>query len=232
MKFSDWIKQATTGQGFAGALLVTTTYLQGGLTLTQFVSGLVAAAVLIAWPERTALSVEAGQAAGDLMGVVNAYQQVAAAGAIQPPPAPTPAPIPVSVVGKPLAAVGALLLLTFGLAACSSAQVTAALSSPTGQLFCALQTGGGGTIVAGVVDAEASALNPAAGQVAVIATNAAQKTVQDDCAKAAAAVGLAVGVPVSPPPAPATAPQVAIVVASTPSPSPAPTTPATVTTTN
>jgi hypothetical protein len=73
----------------------------------------------------------------------------------------------------------------------------------TGQLFCAIDTAGGGQIVAGIIDADASAAGgPAAGEVAVLATNLAQATVQSYCQKAAQAVGGVSGVPVSPPTAP------------------------------
>jgi hypothetical protein len=90
------------------------------------------------------------------------------------------------------------------LAACSQSQVTSALATPTGQLFCAVQTSGGGTIVAGLVDAEAATAGAAAGAAAVIATGAAKATVDTDCAAAG-------GVAVSPPANPAAAPTIAIV---------------------
>lgn len=96
-----------------------------------------------------------------------------------------------------------------GLAGCKATAVTTALSSPAGQLFCAVQTAGGGAVVVGLVDAEASALSPAAGPIAVIATGTAKQTVDADCAKAG-------GVAVSPPAAPAAAPQLAIVPAAPP----------------
>ena len=54
--------------------------------------------------------------------------------------------------------------------------------------------------MAGVIDADATAAGGAtAGEVAVLATNLAQATVQNYCQKAAQAVGGVSGVPVSPP---------------------------------
>lgn len=104
----------------------------------------------------------------------------------------------------------AFAFLAAGVAACSQAQVSSALTSPAGQLFCAIQTGGGGALVVALVDGGASALTgPAgavAGPVAVIATGALKKDVDTDCAQAAANVGASSGVPVAPPPATATAP--------------------------
>lgn len=91
------------------------------------------------------------------------------------------------------------------LTACSQSQVQTALSSPAGQLFCAVQTAGGGTVVAGLIDAEASASTGPAAPVAIIATGVAQAQVNQDCAQAG-------GIPVSPPANPSTAPQIAVVV--------------------
>lgn len=102
-----------------------------------------------------------------------------------------------------LAAFLAATSLAF-LPGCSQTQITAAAASPEGQLFCGLQTAGG-ALVAGLVDAEATAANPLAGQAAVIATGALKSQVDAECAAAG-------GVPVSPPANPAAAPQVAIVV--------------------
>jgi hypothetical protein len=104
-------------------------------------------------------------------------------------------------MNKSIIAAGACLL---ALSACSSAQVQTALSSPAGQLFCAVQTSGGGTIVAGLIDAEATAAAGAAAPVAVLATGVAKAKVDADCAAAG-------GIAVSPPANPAAAPQVAIV---------------------
>src|ERR1039457_3903366 len=92
--------------------------------------------------------------------------------------------------------------------ACSGTQITTALSSPNGQLFCAVQTGGGGAIVVGIINAEATVANgamgaPEATPLAVIATGAAKATVDAECAKAG-------GIAVSPPVNPTTVPQVAI----------------------
>ena len=96
-----------------------------------------------------------------------------------------------------------VLLGLLGMAACSASQVTTALSSPTGQLFCAIQTGGGGAVVVGLIDAEATAVSPAAAPIAVLATGAAKSVVDGYCAQAG-------GIAVSPPANPAAAPQVAV----------------------
>ena len=98
-----------------------------------------------------------------------------------------------------------ILAGALALAACSAAQIQNAATSPAGQLFCAVQTGGGGAIVVGIIDAEASAVVPGAAPVAVIATNAAKSYVDNACAAAG-------GIPVSPPANPAAAPSVAVVV--------------------
>ena len=95
------------------------------------------------------------------------------------------------------------------LGACSQTQITTAASSPAGQLFCAIQTSGGGSIVAGLIDAEATAANPLAGQAAVMATGALKSQVDAECAAAG-------GVAVSPPVNPASAPVIAIVVPKAP----------------
>lgn len=104
----------------------------------------------------------------------------------------------------------AALAVAFVLAGCSDTQINTALSSPSGQLFCAIQTAGGGTVVAGLIDAEASAVAPGATPIAIIATGATKATVDADCAKAGAG-----GIAVSPPANPAAAPQIAVVAAPT-----------------
>lgn len=101
-----------------------------------------------------------------------------------------------------------------GLAACTQTQVVKDLGTPSGQLFCAIAASGGGTILAGIVDAAAS--GSGAGPVAVFATNATQAAVQADCAAAAAAVGGTGGVPVSPPAAGATVASVAVLAPQSP----------------
>lgn len=106
-----------------------------------------------------------------------------------------------------------ILASLLALGACSTAQVQTALSSPAGQLFCAVQTAGGGTVVVGLVDAEASALAPSAAPIAIIATGAAKTTVDADCASAGKSAG-GTGIAVSPPANPAAAPQIAVVAAS------------------
>jgi hypothetical protein len=103
-----------------------------------------------------------------------------------------------------------LALIAVALAACSATQVNTALQTPTGQLFCAVQTAGGGAVVVGLINAEATAAGVAvpgvapAVPLAVLATGAAKATVDADCAAAG-------GVAVSPPANPTAAPQVAIV---------------------
>lgn len=98
------------------------------------------------------------------------------------------------------------------LTACSAPQINTALSSPPGELFCSIQLAGGGSMVGGLVSAEASALLPGAAPIAVLATNSGVAAVNADCAKAAQSIAGGVsGVPVSPPPNPAAAAQIAIV---------------------
>jgi hypothetical protein len=114
-------------------------------------------------------------------------------------------PVPVKTLGLLLAVgLGALL------AACSAPKIIAALQSPPGQLFCAIQTSGGGTIVAGLISTAVTGVAPGAGPIAVLATNATVADVDGDCAKAAMATGGVSAVPVSPPAVPSAAPQVAI----------------------
>jgi hypothetical protein len=96
---------------------------------------------------------------------------------------------------------GALIAFGFVLTGCTTAAITAKLATPAGQLYCEIATGGGDTILAGVIDAAASAV-PGAGAVAVIATGATSAAVQADCAAAAKAVGGTAGVPISPPATP------------------------------
>ncbi len=92
------------------------------------------------------------------------------------------------------------------LAGCTAAQVQSAVTSEPGQLFCAVQAAGGGAIVVGLVDAEATALAPAAAPVAILATNASKAFVDSACAAAG-------GIAVSPPSNPSVAPQLAVAVA-------------------
>ena len=103
----------------------------------------------------------------------------------------------------------AVLCLIGTVSGCSQAQVNTALATPQGQLFCAVQTGGGGAVVVALVDASASAVAPAAAPVAVIATGATKAVVDADCAAAG-------GIAVSPPANPAAAPKLAVVVTATP----------------
>jgi hypothetical protein len=107
-----------------------------------------------------------------------------------------------------------VLAAAFALAGCASASVTSALQSPSGQLFCALDTIGG-TTVAAIADASLTAAAPAAAPVGISVIGLAAATVQADCAAAAAATGATGAVPVSPPASPAAAPVVTIAKAAT-----------------
>lgn len=110
-----------------------------------------------------------------------------------------------------------LLIATLALAGCSTAKVTTALQSPPGQLFCSIQTSGGGAFTAGLVAAALTGAVPTAGPLVVIATNAGKAAVDADCAKAAQTVAGGVsGVAVSPPAVQANVPQVAIVAPASP----------------
>lgn len=101
--------------------------------------------------------------------------------------------------------------------ACTATQTSTALNSAPGQLFCSIQTSGGGSFIAALIAATASGVAPAAGPLVVIATNAGKAAVDADCAKAAASIaGATSGVPVSPPANPATAASVAIVAPASP----------------
>jgi hypothetical protein len=94
-----------------------------------------------------------------------------------------------------LVAAGLCLLAS----ACTQAQLNAAAETPAGQLFCAIATATG-PVVAGLIDATASALSP----VAIIATGATSAYVTAACAAAG-------GVAVSPPPNLADVPELAVV---------------------
>lgn len=109
----------------------------------------------------------------------------------------------------PLVAAAALLAL----AACSTQQTaaTSALSStPEGKLFCAIQTGGGGSLVVGVVNAAVAGTAPGASPAAVIVTGASKAAIDQMCNDAAAAVGATAGIPVAPPASPISIPNVAV----------------------
>lgn len=116
-----------------------------------------------------------------------------------------------------IAAAAALLAL----AACTDAQnakVTQALSTPPGALVCAIQTSGGGQIMATLVKTAATgamgtgAAGAAGGALMVIATGATKAFVDQACAAAAKSTGGTAGVPVSPPADVTTLPQVAVVL--------------------
>lgn len=113
-----------------------------------------------------------------------------------------------------LQALAVLGLLLNG-AACTPAQTVKldkATASPPGQLFCTLQTLGGGDLLVRLVQAGTQKLgaSPETAAIAIIATNTAKKDVDDSCTRAAVAIGADRGKPVSPPDNPATAQAVAI----------------------
>lgn len=127
---------------------------------------------------------------------------VAAASPATPPVVPALSSInAANALGK----VGAVLLMLGALVSLSAcANVDQALSTPAGQLFCAVQVTGGGTIVAGLINAEVAGAAAAAAPLAIVATGATKAYVDAACLKAG-------GVAVSPPPNPAAAPQIAVV---------------------
>lgn len=88
-----------------------------------------------------------------------------------------------------------------GLQACTAVQqqTAKAVASPSGQLFCALATSGGGQTVVGVIEAATGASAGAAAPVAVMAENATKAFVLEACSAAAASAGALAGLPVSPP---------------------------------
>ena len=90
--------------------------------------------------------------------------------------------------------------------ACSPAQqakTDQVLSSKPGQLFCQVQLAGGGAVLAGVVDAAATAAAPGAEPFVVVATGQTKAFVDAACARVAQQTpGAISGAPV-PPPAPA-----------------------------
>ena len=101
-------------------------------------------------------------------------------------------------------------------AGCTMAQQNQAVSAAKtvpGQLFCAIQLSGGGTLIASAINAEASALAPATAPVAIIATGATKTFVDKVCDQAAQNVaGATAGVAVSPPPDGTTTAPIAVVV--------------------
>lgn len=99
------------------------------------------------------------------------------------------------------AGVGATIGGIVAMAGCTQQQVQTALATPAGQLFCAVNTIGGGTIIAAITTDIAAGVNPLLQTVSVIATNATKAYVTNACAAAG-------GLPVSPPPVPSAAPQI------------------------
>jgi hypothetical protein len=106
------------------------------------------------------------------------------------------------------------------LAGCSASQdaaVTKALASPAGQLFCSIQTNGGGSFVAGLTATALTGVAAPGTPLFVMATDAGKAAVDADCAKAAqVASGGVSGIPVSPPASPVNVPQLAIVAPASP----------------
>ena len=117
--------------------------------------------------------------------------------------------------GRVLSAALAAWALT-GCSPTQQTQVNTALNSQPGQLFCRVQTSGGGAIIVAVVNAAAVGLSwpaaPIAGPAAVIATGASKAFVDQACADAAKALAAPAAVPIPPPPDPASAPKVAVPV--------------------
>ena len=102
-------------------------------------------------------------------------------------------------------------LLAGTLAACTTAQMQQAAQTPAGQLFCAFQMAGGGTVIGGIVNGAAAGANAGLGAVAVVATGATAAFVNDQCAQAARGLtGAVSATPVPPPANPAAVPQVAV----------------------
>ena len=91
-----------------------------------------------------------------------------------------------------------------------SADINSAFASAPGQLFCAIQTGGGGAIVVGLINGAVTGAAPAAAPIAVLATGASKNYVDNKCAEAAKNVGGTSGIPVSPPAEPTKVPAVAV----------------------
>jgi hypothetical protein len=107
-------------------------------------------------------------------------------------------------------AAAAIMAAALAVSACTPAQgvkIDTALASPAGALFCKIQTGGGGALIVGVVNAAALANAGTSAPAAVLATGMSKQFVDDACARAAKGA-----VPVPPPPDPAAAPKVLVTV--------------------
>lgn len=107
----------------------------------------------------------------------------------------------------------AVAVACLGLAACSPAQeakLQAAAASPPGQLFCGIQTAGGGAVIAKIVQAAVAGAAPAATPAAVLVTGMSKEFVDAQCAAAARAAGGVGAIAVAPPDAPAAVPTVAV----------------------
>ena len=110
-----------------------------------------------------------------------------------------------------------VLSVTFGaMTACAPTQqpgMGPVLSSQPGQLFCHIQLAGGGSVLAGIVDATATAAAPGAGPLVVVATGQTKAFVDDACMKAAQQTAGAIsGNPVPPPTLASVVQQVSIAV--------------------
>lgn len=178
-KLKIWLGQVTTAHGMmvlAPSLLAVMT---GQMTWQTAAPLLAAGLIGLMWPENKTLQTAVQTMAKDGVTLVDALK-------------------------ANVQAVALMLGLAFALSACGATPAGQnALASAPGQLFCSIQTAGGGSFLAALVDAEASALAPAAAPIAVLATNALKADVDDDCAQAAKNVNGVSGNPVSPPASPA-----------------------------
>lgn len=108
----------------------------------------------------------------------------------------------------PLFLGAAFALAVTGIVSCTQQQndkVVAAMQTKPGQLFCAIQKFGGGTVVVALIDAAATSSLGAAAPLAVMATDRTKQQVDADCDQAAKNVGGVTGIPVSPPATPSSA---------------------------
>lgn len=105
----------------------------------------------------------------------------------------------------------AVLALAGALTACSQTQITAVAATAPGQLFCAFQLSGGGTMIAAMVDSAATATLSSAAPIAILATNQTKSFVDTACQQAALSIaGATSGVAVSPPSSSTTVATVAV----------------------
>jgi hypothetical protein len=191
----EWMKQVTSVIGAAGGLATITATLMHSVTVQHAISFGVMSLVMLILKDNTNANTIGAQVTKGVFELTDEYlagRNGQSAGIIT------------KVGTDPTAKAIALCILASGVAlltlsACSTTGTTAALASPAGQLFCAVDAAGGGQLVVGVIDAEATAKLGAAAPVAVLATGAAASTVQSECNQAALANGGTAGMPVSPP---------------------------------